>query len=665
MNAEQFRADINGLRALSVVLVVLFHFRVPGFGGGFIGVDVFFVISGYLMTRIIATAQATGTFDYLKFLKSRANRIFPALLALLLTLLALAALALPPLDLSTLAEQTIAAALFYSNAWFRERQGYFAAGKDELWLLHTWSLSVEWQFYMLYPLLLIVGGRLSRLRAGVDTSGLRAAGPALVVLLVFVPSLLWCIYAKPDEAFFSLTSRAWEFLAGALVFLTEGSRRFIGARTLTVLGRIGIASIVLANFVIDAAGLESVWPGAYALMPVGGAVLVIWCGGNHFMLDNKVSQRLGTWSYSIYLWHWPIVVALAVTGVGHSHPGLAVLAGVALSIAMGALSFRFIETRRSVRGVGAWLSGAKVAVSMCAVALLASAVHASDGLMFRVGRDQAVHRALLAAAVSKSTPDNCIEALESPENRRSCTLLAGASGPQVLVLGDSHAEHLYAWFERHARVRTQFMLAFGCPIVPGFDRPSRPSWRCSEYADQAFRAAASGRFDTVIISANWPGFSPSGDATDLCQVSGDAACVPIGELPDAQAPVQAFESAVQALMERGIDVVVIDGTPTAGQSVPHRLAREQYWRGRMNYAISLQSLMRKNRDFDRLFARLRGRQHWHLVSLRPEFCDEQRCELFDRVHGYPVFKDRDHFNPPWIRDHGRALLPFVQPERLR
>lgn len=299
-----FRPDINGLRAWAVIAVVLFHFGVPGFDGGFVGVDVFFVISGYLMTRIIATGLATGRFSLGAFYLARARRIVPALLLVCLAVLGVGWFFLPPFDFSRLGSQVLSAALFISNIRFSREGGYFDVAAHEKLLLHTWSLSVEWQFYLLLPLLLMVVFRLGR-------------GPKWIpatLLLSFTASLLASVLSTPSaptQAFYLLPTRAWEMVAGGLVYCLA-TRVELSALSRRALETLGLALIVASIALFDS---NSPWPGWRALVPVLGAALVLWAARvDSVWTGNWLAQRLGDSSYSIYLWHWPLVVLLGYLG---------------------------------------------------------------------------------------------------------------------------------------------------------------------------------------------------------------------------------------------------------------------------------------------------------------------------------------------------------------
>ena len=248
-DAADFRADINGLRAIAVLAVVLFHFGVAGFSGGFVGVDVFFVISGYLMTRIILAPLAEQRFSVLRFYLARARRIFPALAVLGALMLAYGWFQLSPVDYKTLTKHAGASLLFISNHTYWKESGYFDVDAHEKWLLHTWSLSVEWQFYLLYPLLIVAVHRLIRRPGGV-------AGALWAVFLASLAWSAWLAFANPSKAFFLLPTRAWEMLAGGLIFLHQNAcnRLTQGRRWIELAG---LAAILAASMGFSR---DSTWP---------------------------------------------------------------------------------------------------------------------------------------------------------------------------------------------------------------------------------------------------------------------------------------------------------------------------------------------------------------------------------------------------------------------
>ncbi|EPS8491394.1 acyltransferase family protein [Yersinia enterocolitica] len=328
--SNKFRNDINGLRAWAVIAVVLYHFGVPGFSGGFVGVDIFFVISGFLMTRIIVSGMESGNFSFLQFYLARARRIIPMLLVLCFALLIFGWFWLPEQNYKLLATHVVNTLFFISNIKFWRESGYFDASSHEKWLLHTWSLSVEWQFYIILPIIIFV------LWKFINYKAVKFALFALGFL-----SLCLSIYASqrwPSAAFYLLPTRMWEMLAGGMAWWVTRRKAMPEtlARYTEVIGIVFIsASIVLFNSSI-------VWPGANALLPVAGAVLVLISARQKSIFTaNIIAQKLGASSYSIYLWHWPIVVAFTYLSLLSNYKWV-LLALVATAI-LGELSLKLVE----------------------------------------------------------------------------------------------------------------------------------------------------------------------------------------------------------------------------------------------------------------------------------------------------------------------------------
>lgn len=336
-----FRYDINGLRAIAVIAVVLFHFNPAWVPGGFAGVDVFFVISGFLMTSIIFRGLEDDNFKLFKFYVARANRIIPALAVLCLTLLVFGWFYLTPLDYKALGKHVASSMGFLSNVIYWRESGYFDAASHEKWLLHTWSLSVEWQFYIIYPIVLIV---LKKFLSLENLKRLIVVGTVLGFAFSVVATMKW-----PSAAYYLLPTRAWEMMMGGIAFLYPWSLSGSKKKLIEIIG----LALILSSYAFVSSDVP--WPGHFALLPVLGAYLMITSNQqSSFITNNTLSQCLGKWSYSIYLWHWPIVVY----GYYFDVQGW-VLYGLPLSIILGFVSFKFIEGLK-FKSFSRWLELLKV-----------------------------------------------------------------------------------------------------------------------------------------------------------------------------------------------------------------------------------------------------------------------------------------------------------------
>ncbi|MGH3634277.1 MAG: acyltransferase family protein, partial [Mycobacterium sp.] len=323
----EFRQDIEGLRAVAVVAVVLFHADVPGVGGGFIGVDVFFVISGFLITRLLWREVSTaGTVRLGRFYGARARRLLPASAAVGVVTAIGSAVLLPPLQVRTVIGDGIASALYVGNYRFvLQLRNYFDAFSPPSPFQHYWSLGVEEQFYLVWPALIIGTAWLIRcVRRRTRSEPASSETPYLVVLaLVAAVSFalsLAVTYVVPSVAFFSLPTRAWQLAIGGLVALTAGQWRRLPATSAVIVGWAGLALILLACTLLSA---TTPYPGTAALLPVLGTALVIGAGcasapqGCGRVLGLSPMRAVGRVSYSWYLWHWPVLL-LAPPLLGHS-----------------------------------------------------------------------------------------------------------------------------------------------------------------------------------------------------------------------------------------------------------------------------------------------------------------------------------------------------------
>lgn len=324
-----FRYDINGLRAIAVIAVVLFHFNPAWAPGGFAGVDVFFVISGFLMTGIIFRGLERDSFNIFKFYMARANRIIPAMTILCLVILVFGWFYLSPFGYRELGKHVSSSLGFVSNVVYWRESGYFDAASHEKWLLHTWSLSVEWQFYILYPIVLVA---LKKFLSLENLKRLIVVGTILGFSFSVIATMKW-----PNPAYYLLPTRAWEMMMGGVAFLYPWS--FSESRKKAV-ELIGLA-LILGSYVFVSSDVP--WPGHFALLPVLGAYLIIVSNRqSSFITNNALFQYLGKWSYSIYLWHWPVVVFLYFYEL-HSYE----LFGIFASIVLGFSSYYFVESKKA------------------------------------------------------------------------------------------------------------------------------------------------------------------------------------------------------------------------------------------------------------------------------------------------------------------------------
>ncbi|MFS1704569.1 acyltransferase family protein, partial [Alteromonas sp. AMM-1] len=333
MQAIGFRSDINFLRAIAVILVVVFHFSNTLLPGGFVGVDIFFAISGYLMTGIIFSQIQANTFSLISFYLARAKRIIPALAFMVLCVLLYAWFYLYDVEFINLLKHAFSSLLFYSNVVYWQEAGYFSASSHQNWLLHTWSLSVEWQFYIVYPIILLALTRIVGLR-----------WTKLLVIVGAIASFAASVYASniwPDPAYFSLPTRAWQMMVGGIAFLFPVALSATNKKAISLLG---LSFMLLSAIWVSS---EMAWPAWPSILPILGAYLFLIANASNqvSLYNTAIFTFTGRWSYSIYLWHWPVVVWM--NNQSFAIDMWVIGMGIALSVLLGALSFRAIEQRRA------------------------------------------------------------------------------------------------------------------------------------------------------------------------------------------------------------------------------------------------------------------------------------------------------------------------------
>jgi peptidoglycan/LPS O-acetylase OafA/YrhL len=434
-----FRSDINALRALSVAAVVGYHLRIAGFAGGFVGVDVFFVITGYLMTRKVLSDLACDRFSLIDFVGMRARRIYPALAVMVVSSAVAGWFLTMPDQYFRQLRQAFYALTFLSNFAFDNDNGYFSMAAQTKPLLHTWSLAVEWQFYIWMPLVAwAVWYTFGR------KSGIAAITRSIQILTAI--SLAWCLWKSQGDmlgsAFFSLRARAWEPLAGGLIAAYEIQRLAPGDWR-----RIKLASAVAGWMLIIACIVyplpEVPWPASLTVLPVLGSMMVIAARQEERVFAVAAIQRIGDWSYSIYLWHWPIwVFAAGWLSLRGYDVTLSVKAWVTLaSLALGFVSYRFIEQPVRVRRE-IWTPRRMATASSIAIASFAgfaALTYLNDGFPYRM--PSYLQQALLARQTD--TPrDECFRNSNSVKNASGnyCSFGAEATGKTTVILwGDSFA----------------------------------------------------------------------------------------------------------------------------------------------------------------------------------------------------------------------------------
>jgi peptidoglycan/LPS O-acetylase OafA/YrhL len=659
---EFYRKDIDGLRAIAILTVVAHHVRIPGFTGGFVGVDVFFVISGFLITSILAAEiRKTGSLSLPAFYARRIRRLFPALVVMVLTTCLLGAVVLLPIfgQQQELGRSAIATALYFSNIYFwLSAPGYFDPSSDLMPLLHTWSLAVEEQFYLVWPpliLALIAAARCAR----VDFAR------ALVGLIVasLVVSLAWCIWkthAEPTAAFYLLPARAWELATGAALALwlpaLTSRRPVVGA----LCSWVGLAAVIAAAVVLHK---EMAFPGHLAVAPVFGTALIIL--GGHLAPQNPAQRFLSTrpmvlvglLSYSWYLWHWPLLSLTRAYELEAHDPVRDVgVALVSLLVAYG--SYRFVENPIRYGRPGPFRrNGPTLAAG--AVASLAICLPAG-ALMLRSGADTG-RLSLAALSMAKADrpalrttchQDVPFEGLTDPAG---CTTGLRDRAPSLMLWGDSHADHLsplmQAFGEFHPATPTLARSFSRCPPIKDYQlRDARAEADCHAFNAAVLdevRALRQGGLEGVVLAGRWLRVFGAPELHEMQDMKSGVPAAPL-QMPEL---AENLSQTVAELTRMGLQVLIVAPIPEMPSDIPVCLARESLEHCSVPRAV----IDAQRSEVMQLLESIRDRHPGiQIVDFIDQLCDATTC--FAERDGAIYYRDEHHLTA----SASRGLLPAAR-----
>ncbi len=564
-SSNSYRRDIDGLRAVAVLLVIFFH---AGFGlapGGFVGVDVFFVISGYLITGIIVRELEAGHFTFASFYARQVKRIFPALFVVLTFSAVIAFFVLIPDDLRLFGHSVKSTVFFYSNWFFYNRVNYFDGPAIEKPLLHTWSLAVEEQYYLLWPLALMGLYRCGWLKA------LPYAIAALFCLSLAASQI--ALQSDPAQAFYMLPYRGWELLLGAL--LSVAPSRPLSQRAAGALGLAGFAAIGLAAFGF---GVKTPFPGLSALVPCLGAAMLIAAGQqerslSHALLAALPLRFIGKISYSLYLIHWPIF-SFAYLALNGEPPAGVRIAIVIVSVALAYLSYRYIETpaRRSNLRL---YSLARAAVAAAVVLGLWGGLYAgSNGFPWRAPKSVQAALAAKFPGYGEWDVSDCRDDPKPGLVHRPCPIGAAARGMQYdfVLWGDSHARHFASAFSDQAKSRNLSGLVIWeirCPPLLNLPEGVPMVAGCEDANKQAMRWIASQtKLKMVFLGGNWNIYFTPRELGAARQDSTGARAVRPKTILQSR-----IEETLSQLRAQGTPAALVEAIPSVRVNVPNCAAR--------------------------------------------------------------------------------------------
>ncbi len=666
-----YRRDIDGLRAVAIIVVLLYHFDVPVFSGGFVGVDIFFTISGYLIGSIVLRQLSERKFSFLDFYARRVRRLFPAALAVIVATICVSHVLLLPIDYREFGQSVVAALLYASNILFYLEAGYFDLASHSKPLLHTWSLSVEEQFYLVFPLLAFLCARhIKWVLAGLIVASLAAAQ--------------WYVSVDPSAAFYLYPFRAWEmFLGVGLAALQLSGRRLApeNPTAAALLVGVGVVLLIAPVILFDNA---TPFPGITALAPCAGAAICIAAGSRPNTLSQAVFGSapmvfVGRISYSLYLWHWPVLVLY-----GYSQPDAItpVETGVllALTFFLAWASWKYIENpfRKAPGAAAVPLRTIGVAVACSALPIVFGfLLHRTDGLPSRLDPETA----RIAEAASNFLRDwtGCVpEANARVPGVEHCVAGNPDVAPTVVVWGDSHAAAMKVGFmEEAARLDRNALLFWkaGCPPAVGlakFESVSNAAENAScTSQNQAIMAwlMAHENVEAVVLVGRWSYYTSGTGVGIDGGITVRLASVPQhARLEDqTRTLTDALDATIGMLKSRGIAVYVLEQVPEF-----ENFRSANFARGLMSKTIEPDAIRRSVVISRTLLDARQGRMQDYLERLSSSgdaivlrthhrFCDAYECTLL--VDGLPAYFDNNHVTALGARKLRDVFDPVLQPRR--
>lgn len=640
----RYRAEIDGLRAVAVIPVILFHAGFKTFSGGFVGVDIFFVISGYLITSIILSEMEEGKFSLLNFYERRARRILPALFFVMLVCLPFAWLWLVPADMMGFSQSLAAVSAFASNVLFWRTSGYFETAAELKPLLHTWSLAVEEQYYLLFPLFLIGAWRL----------GKRSILSLLVVAAIMsLAAAEWGSVKRPTASFYLLPTRGWELLIGVFVaFYYSNNRKQDFSRWVDqAWSTIGLMLLLYAIFVFDH---QTPFPSLYTLVPTIGAALIVlfatpktWVGA---LLGNPFLVGVGLISYSAYLWHQPLFAFAKHRSMDEPSKLLMGLLAV-VSVVFAYFSWKYVETpfRSKQKFSREKIFTYATAGSVCFICV-GLAGHFSGGFESRFDLPKSV-------ADSFKTTDKSKECLDKSfvHTREDWYCDSGLRDDKVsfVVFGDSHSLSLFDTFHAAAASSKQygmFTSASGCtPFLEVYAlRGDQAERDCFLLNKRVFDYVKSNKITKVFLVARWTYYTDGGYyGTNFSYIGlskSDAASKEISR----KAFVYGLQKTIEAYTNIGVKLYIVTQVPQQKYE-PKDVYYKLYNEGGTTFSESLKNISISRFEHQQLqsyvmslFKAYEEKNLVRLISFDDIFCDEKKCLMGTVEKSY--YLDNNHLS---------------------
>ncbi|CAO6125211.1 COG1835 Predicted acyltransferases [Candidatus Pelagibacterales bacterium] len=614
-----YRREIDGLRALAILPVILFHAGFETFGGGFVGVDVFFVISGYLITTIILTELKQEKFSIINFYERRARRILPALFFLMLVCILFAWFWLLPIDMKNFSKSLVAVSIFASNIFFWVDSGYFVREAELKPLLHTWSLAVEEQFYILFPLFLMLSWKLGKLWI------LVTLGIAFFASLAMAE---WLAYAKPFAAFYLLPTRGWELLIGAFsaFYLSQTNGKRFGRVTGEVGGWLGVALILFSVFAFSK---TTPFPSFYTLVPTLGALLIILFATQRTTvgkyIGNKAFVGVGLISYSAYLWHQPLFAFARHRSLSEpSHVVFLALSAFALILAY--FSWKLVESPFRKSGVITRKQIFALAFFFTLLfVILGYFGHTKNGFESRFNRILSgdighleFHKYMDEKYFDCEAKSIAERALSWDSFLRCKQSQQGE--PEIILLGDSHAEHLFLGLAQYIPNKN---IAF-------YILSEKPYVEVKDFKHIFDEILNNNKSQHIILTMHF-----------INRVDSQGSGLYIG-----------FSRTIESLIKVGKSVTLVGNVPRFNQD-PSLCVYSFSWKSSTSCSLSLKDVERQQSIYDDILKRLSKEFGLKYLQIYKDLCADDVCSMSkgDMI----LYRDNNHLNIIGSKLIGKSL----------
>jgi len=635
---RNFRPEIAGLRAIAVLSVVLYHAGLHQLEGGYVGVDVFFVLSGFLIINIIRRDLGSGKFTFMEFYARRARRLFPAAFALIIVTVLAGLLFLEPQAYTKLSESAIASLGFAANIYFYFNTGYFDAATDQMALIHMWSLGIEEQFYLITPVLLFLASKFGGRKAIMVTL-------AIIGVLSFVFAM-YIVNVDSKFAFFQLPTRAWQFaVGGALAFLPRLNHRLIG----NLISFIGLCAVLWGIFTLSSSQLYPSWN---ALFPTLGSAALIYGTTTSKNITKAILSTapmvwVGKVSYSTYLWHWPIIVYYRIYILGREFNPLEIVGLTFASFFFGWLSWKYIEERYRYTKIAHTKAVTLGIVFAVVLAMIPLGVIGMKGVPARVNSDASAQTDLV-----KMWEYDCRDNIQLPGSGPTCVVGErwADTSKKAILWGDSHSEH-YGPVVGPAARSAGYSVVVGPRSCPAFMHEDALKYHnaaranflsiCTNKQDQIIEwLQENSDVDTLILTAAWTGY----DTVPFLSKRGDAK-------PDPENQPEIVKEAMERLLVklRPLDrkIIILGDVPRPNavlnvclEANSSSLLRQDSCIYEMNY-LSAPNVVALQGPMNEMLADVAARHtNVEFLNAYEGMCGARRCDTF--INGEFIYRDSNH-----------------------